>query len=34
LSERYDLIIQGGGLTGIALAAAVGSVGARVLLVE
>jgi 2-octaprenyl-6-methoxyphenol hydroxylase len=34
LSERYDLIIQGGGLTGLALAAAVGSVGARVLLVE
>jgi 2-octaprenyl-6-methoxyphenol hydroxylase len=34
LSERYDLIIQGGGLTGLALAAAVGGAGARVLLVE
>ncbi len=34
MSERYDLIIQGGGLTGLALAAAVGGAGARVLLVE
>jgi 2-octaprenyl-6-methoxyphenol hydroxylase len=34
LNERYDLIIQGGGLTGLALAAAVGGAGARVLLVE
>jgi 2-octaprenyl-6-methoxyphenol hydroxylase len=31
---RFDLIIQGGGLTGLALAAAVGGVGGRVLLVE
>ena len=34
MSERYDVIIQGGGLTGLALAAAVGGAGARVLLVE
>ncbi len=34
MSERYDLIIQGGGLTGLALAAAVGGAGAHVLLVE
>lgn len=34
MTERFDLVIQGGGLTGLALAAAVGGVGARVLLVE
>ena len=34
MNKHYDLIIQGGGLTGLALAAAVGGAGARVLLVE
>lgn len=34
MSERFDLIIQGGGLTGLALAAALGSAGVSVLLVE
>ncbi|MEZ5859910.1 MAG: FAD-dependent monooxygenase [Geminicoccaceae bacterium] len=34
MNERFDLVIQGGGLTGLALAAAVGGVGGRVLLVE
>lgn len=34
MTERFDLVIQGGGLTGLALAAAVGGVGGRVLLVE
>ena len=34
MNKQYDLIIQGGGLTGLALAAAVGGAGARVLLVE
>lgn len=34
MSERYDLIIQGGGLTGLALAAALGGAGASVLVVE
>lgn len=34
LNRHYDLLIQGGGLTGLALAAAVGGAGARVLLVE
>lgn len=34
MTERFDLVIQGGGLTGLALAAAVGGVGGRVLLIE
>jgi 2-polyprenyl-6-methoxyphenol hydroxylase-like FAD-dependent oxidoreductase len=34
LNERYDVIIQGGGLTGLALAAALGDAGVAVLLVE
>lgn len=33
-SERYDLIVIGGGLTGLALANAIGSVGYRVLVIE
>lgn len=34
MNERYDVIIQGGGLTGLALAAALGDAGVAVLLVE
>jgi len=34
LNEQHDVIIQGGGLTGLALAAALGGAGAAVLLVE
>ena len=33
-SERHDLIVIGGGLTGLALAAAVGGAGFRVLVIE
>ena len=33
-SERHDLIVVGGGLTGLALADAVGGAGYRVLVVE
>lgn len=33
-SERYDLIVIGGGLTGLALAAAVGGAGYRVAVIE
>ena len=32
--ERYDLIVVGGGMSGLALAAAVGGTGYRVLVVE
>jgi 2-octaprenyl-6-methoxyphenol hydroxylase len=32
--ERFDLIVLGGGMTGLALAAALGSVGRKVLVVE
>lgn len=34
MTERFDVIIQGGGLTGLALAAALGGAGVAVLLVE
>ncbi len=34
MTERFDLVVQGGGLTGLALSAAVGGAGGRVLLVE
>ena len=34
ISERHDLIVLGGGLTGLALAGAVGGAGYRVLVVE
>ena len=34
VSERYDLIVVGGGLTGLALANAIGSAGFRVLVIE
>lgn len=34
LGERYDLIVVGGGMSGLALAAAVGGTGYRVLVIE
>jgi len=33
-SPSFDLVIQGGGLTGMALAAALGGIGARILMTE
>ena len=34
ISERQDLIVLGGGLTGLTLAVAVGGAGYRVLVIE